>query len=190
MSTSVTIPGGTAFFRDPADMRERHRRVIRTAFAPMAGAFEKVPRDIAERAVGEGDAAQAARQQAGAIVAAAMARTRLDANALLEMRDAVIVALLESWTLRDPLPTMETLGDLPPDLYDALSEGAEPLTEAAYAVALPTSFEPTGPKEPDSPFVGSRGSGTRSKASRRTSPSTRSSRSAGGSSTTAVSTRA
>lgn len=49
---------------------------------------------------------------------------------MLDLQDAGIVAFLENWSLKRPLPTIEDVQDLPRDLYTVLSDAAKPLITA------------------------------------------------------------
>ncbi len=141
MSRIVEIPGGTAVLRDPDDLKIRHRRLVESAAVAASGVLARIPQD----ALGDGSDPEAVAE-----AAAALSMTRAEADAMYELQDATIVALLERWTLPDDLPTMETVGDMDPKVYDALAEA----TKAAGAkVAAATDFGPD--PEDGSPTVGS-----------------------------------
>jgi hypothetical protein len=173
MSTIVPIPGGTATLRDPAELRERHRRLIQTAMTPLASVFAKLPPELLEAAAGKGPAAEKARAKAEKLQASAVT-TRQEAAAILELKDAVIVALLKDWDLDLPLPDMDTVQDLDHDLYEALDKATFALTPAVMGATTPTNFEPQ-PLDRDSPFdesgtsaLGSRARANGSSGKRRT----------------------
>jgi hypothetical protein len=42
-----------------------------------------------------------------------------------------VVAILKSWSLDEPLPTMATIGEMDPDLYEVLVDKCQPLANAA-----------------------------------------------------------
>lgn len=131
--TTVDIPGGTATFRDKLTT-ERHRRPIKRAAFRAAGAISKLPQE---------------RPDEGGIkeLLAALPLTRDEADSLLDLYDATILAFLESWTLDRPLPTCEDdLLDLDSEVYDALQDAASKL-QTPDAVA-DTDFSPV-PKEPE-----------------------------------------
>lgn len=106
MSTTVEIPGGYAVFREPKEMKQRQRRMIETAAMTAAHVIAKLPDSV---------------DPASTRIADIPALTRDDAEALADLQDATIIALLESWTLPVPLPTLDTLGDLDVATYDALA---------------------------------------------------------------------
>lgn len=176
MSTSVDIPGGTAWLRDPADIRERHRRLVQTAMVPLRRVFAAVPQELAEIASGTGPEAEQARIKAGTIVGENVT-TRQEAAAMKELHDAVIVALLSEWSLPERVPTMDTIEDVSPEIYDALDEHTWGRAEDVIAASLPTNFGPQDEKAGDTPFVKSSGSATTSsRRARARGPASRSAR--------------
>ena len=48
--------------------------------------------------------------------------TEQQADAMIRMQEATVVAFLAGWSRPEPLPTMATVGDLPGGLYDELQE--------------------------------------------------------------------
>lgn len=127
MSRTVEVPGGSAVLRDPDELSERQRRVVRKAvFAAAADAL--------------GDELPTEAGQAPTSVHLSAATPDL----MFGTRDAAIVASLVSWTLPDPLPTVETVQDLPAGLYDALAEAS-----AGLISGLTVDFAPS--PDPDSP---------------------------------------
>ncbi|MGC8473069.1 MAG: hypothetical protein ACP5PW_01495 [Candidatus Dormibacteria bacterium] len=129
MGTTVEIPGGTAVVRGPGELRVRHRRIVESAAVAAADVVGKLdPGD--ETLPGDLSPAEAAK--------------------LLALQDATIVACLESWTLPEPLPTLDTVGDLQIGVYDALARATR---EAGAEAALRgTDFGPR-PLSEDSPTV-------------------------------------
>lgn len=150
MPKPVEIPGGIAYLRDPEDMRERHRRLIRNAMAVVAHLYARIPADIVEKARGEGPEALDARRTADRILVAS-AKNAEDLGGLNEVHDAAILGLLERWTLSDPLPrSLDELQDLPPDIYEALSNAVAPQQVETITATMPVEFE-VSPKK-NSPF--------------------------------------
>ena len=135
---TVEIPGGTAQLRERSELRGRDENLIKAASMAAAKAVVKVagiddtPRD------GETNEEATARAEAEA---ESVDLTWQESLSLLELRQAVIVAVLEHWTLERPLPTMATIGDLPAELYNALDEAI-----GGEAIKLGTDFSP-----PDDP---------------------------------------
>ena len=125
---TVDIPGGTATFRDREDVRIRHRRLIEAATVAALPALAKINTTDPD--------------------AAAKALTGPEATTLFELQDASIVGLLASWTLEGPTPTLETIGDLDPVVYDALAERTR---ETGAQVAAAEVFKET--PEAESPTV-------------------------------------
>lgn len=163
MSTPVELPNGyTAYLRDPADLKERHKRLIRTAMVPLAEVFAAVPEELAKAASGTGPEAEGARAQAQRIVTRGI-KTRQQAAAMNEVDDAVVVASLSRWTLPDELPTMDTIQDLDPEVYTALLKAVGGQSAAVVQASFPTDFTAKPKKDVDAPFGGSSGSAGRSR---------------------------
>jgi len=103
-------------------MTERHRRIVKTAAVAAQSVLERLPKDATEDTpmpeMSTGEAAH-----------------------LMELQDATIVALLAGWSLDRPLPTMDTIQDLPGELYDALAEATKELG-ATVATGSDFSVDP------------------------------------------------
>lgn len=141
MGQTVEIPGGTAVLRGKEELRGRDRTLVKAAFMAASNALDKLPKSVMDGKREDETQEQAvlrlSRDMAG------VALTWQESLALLEVRQATVVALLESWTLDRPLPTMATIGDLPGDLYDALDEAIGGVAGLASGV----NFEPTPDEE-------------------------------------------
>ena len=132
MSKTVQLPGdATAVIRDPDELTERQRRVMRTA---LLGAFgdSLASIDLDNPAA---DMKIKVTPELGAV--------------MFQMRDASITAGLVAWSLPEPLPTLETVQDLPAPLYDALADACASL---ATGMTLDTSPnpDPASPTQPSS----------------------------------------
>lgn len=157
MSTIVKLPGGaTATLRDPASLKVRQRRIIEVAGLSAANIISRIPQ---ESAGGSPDEIE------GAI--GSLELSRADSTALMDLQDATIVAFLESWTLPQPLPTMDTVGDMDLDVYDALAQATKEL--GAPLAAGTVDFSPK-PMTVDSPTVPSSSSDTHLTADPQTTP--------------------
>lgn len=168
MSVVIEVPGGTCELRDASEMRGRDRKLVGAAALAAASAIAKLPPDM--------DAETP-------LDAASLAFTLDEAMAMGTLREVVAIARLVSWTLDRPLPTAQTIGDLPGDLYDALIEQA-----GDPSVAAETDFT-AAKRDGESPTSGSSGSAGPSTAAA-PSPSTPRRRPAGASTATASSTPA
>ena len=120
----VSIPGGTATLREREDLSERNRRLVKTRGLAASAVITRLQKAV-EDANGQEPDPESLQISAS------------EAEVTLDVQDAVIVALLASWTLDRPLPTMDTVQDLPGDLYDALAKetadlGAEVATETDF----------------------------------------------------------
>lgn len=75
--------------------------------------------------------------------------------AFRRLNRAVVVALLKSWTLPDPLPTVDDPGDVDADVFEALQEAVAPrVGEVAGFTAPENSRDPSTPPVPSSVFGG------------------------------------
>ncbi len=135
----VPILGGTASFREPGvdAIHGDTKKLIRAAGIAAASQLSEYPELFEPAREGESDDQRAERLG-----------TRLEgmvmsidqAMAWDNMREATVIALLKSWTLDRPLPTMKTLGgDDYADVYDALLESVG----GVGATELEADFSPT-----------------------------------------------
>lgn len=137
MTTQVEIPGGFAILREQNELRGRDRLLIKAAAMAAAPAIEKMP-DTVREGQQEGESEEEAQTRIASEVGS-LQLTWQESMALLELRQATMIACLKSWTLNLPLPTMDSVGDLDADLYDALDTAIGGVTTA---VAAATDFEP------------------------------------------------
>lgn len=132
---TVDIPGGAATLRERREeFKVRQRRVYETA---VAAAFVPMRRLLDLREKGE---------QVTGVDLLSLGISRQEAAQMTEVQDAVIVAALAEWTLDQPLPDMDTLGDLDPDVYDALVAAVKEMKLAELLSGV--DFEPSDPRTP------------------------------------------
>ena len=160
---TVEIPGGTAVLREREDVKVRHRRLIESATVPAMPALVKVSPDPCVKCKGSGKAAKGRDCPvcggSGTVAKADPEQlTAQEANDLFALQDATIVALLVSWTLPDDIPTLGTVGDMDPVIYDALAEATRTV---GASVAAADSFDET--PDDGSPTVPSADSATGSR---------------------------
>lgn len=127
----VDIPGGKATLREKADMRKRHQRIVEAAAIAAAPALAQIERIGGGEAIGK----RVSELQLSAS----------EATTVFDLQDATIIAVLDSWTLPEPLPTLDTLGDLTTELYDALAVAT---SELGAEVINGGNFEPSDPTAP------------------------------------------
>ncbi len=127
---TVTIPGGTASLREMHEIKVRHRRIIETAAIAAVPALAKLPSSLEELATAK---------------LSELNLSKEEATSLFELQDATIVASLDSWTRPEPIPTLDTIGDLDEDVYEALSLASRDL---GAAVASGVDFDPSDPRAP------------------------------------------
>jgi hypothetical protein len=171
---TVQIPGGTALVRDPEDIRGRDRLLVKAAAMAASSALAKLPPELVDPELSPEQVAQRSQEAFEQITLSWQ-----ESLAMLELRQATVVACLASWDLDLPLPTMETIGDLPGDLYDALEAAVGPVPD------LQVDTSPS--RDPQSPTSASESSNGLSEAAP-ASPPTPTSSSAGASTATESST--
>lgn len=145
---TIEIPGGTARIKEQKDLRGRDTKLIKAASLAASNVLSKIPDDIRPKPDED-------KQVAGERMQNYLKEHPLEVNAaeamkVLDLRESVMVAYLASWTLELPLPTMETVGDLPDDIYQALDDavGGDALNAASSSVNFdvnPDQKSPTGP---------------------------------------------
>lgn len=114
MSTEIAIPGGKVYFREK--QTGRGKKLLRAAGISVATNLSEYPELLEPPREGESPEARAER-----IDALRVRLTPQQAEFLDNIREATVLALLESWTLDKPLPrTVDELESLDEDLYDAL----------------------------------------------------------------------
>ncbi len=128
---TLEIPGGTARFREKNEIKVRHRRLVESAAVAAASALSKLPDDP---------------EQLKQLNLRELNLTRAEARALYDLQDATIIATLVDWTLSGALPDEDTIGDLDPELYDALSYATQ---DVGVDIAGGVNFDPTNPSDPE-----------------------------------------
>jgi hypothetical protein len=147
VTKTVDIPGGTAQISDTLSVRQRHD--IESAAVAAASALDKLPKT---------------REELETVVEGSINLTREEARSLFVLQEATIIATLASWSLPGPIPNENTIGDMDPDVYDALAAAT---TEIGVATVAPVDFNPTDPAGADfqaSPTTPSGGSAAASRA--------------------------
>lgn len=139
MSRTIDIPGGQAVLRGKDEIKQRARRRLELASVLASSVYRKFPKDTDPREVNLAELGLSAEEF----------------DAMYAVQDQTILAYLQSWTLVQedgaprPIPeTVDDLGDLPVELYDALREATAP--DGADTVA-PVDFSPN--PDPESPTV-------------------------------------
>ncbi len=116
---TVPIPGGTANFRERGhdEIPGRSVKLIRAAALAAASELADYPQLFEPPREGETD--EQRQERLGESLKDMVLSTE-QAMSWDNVREATAVAMLASWSLDRPLPTLATIGDLPEDLYDAL----------------------------------------------------------------------
>jgi hypothetical protein len=132
----IKIPGGTATLRDKL-VAERHFRILEAAYISAGPALQKLQQDTPTEETGQSEEERVAN-----MLSKGEHLTMSESMSLLELQDAAIIAFLERWSLSQPLPTLDTVGDIDRETYKVLSEATKGLVVSALGIGTP-SFEPT-----------------------------------------------
>jgi hypothetical protein len=156
---TIDIPGGTAQLREGPELRGRDRNLIQAAILVATAGMAKVS-GLRDQQEGEPDddyrdfVAQQFKNREKLTIEESLS--------LVELSNAAIVSSLKSWSLPDPLPTIENVDELPGDLYQALVDGTGGIS---MLLAAGVKFEPTDPKGPEGRSTPTGGSSSSSNTS-------------------------
>lgn len=135
---TIDIPGGTAQLRERPDMKARQRRMVEAAAMQAEDAMFKV--------------SQADRDEVtGAVIGLHLDRD--ESEALIFFQDTTIVALLHSWTLKQPVPKTvdDLLDNTDVEVHEALVKATVDLGADLIQMVRGVDFDPT--PDADSPTV-------------------------------------
>lgn len=135
--------GGWAELRSADEIKSvRLRRILRSASTAAIGAMRKIPDDLPK------DADALAEVDMGAI-----GLTFDEAESLQRLQEVAVVAFLARWSLKDPLPTTATVGDMDDDLFQeiALATQADAAKFLSTPDRNPPDFDPTPEDTPGNP---------------------------------------
>ena len=146
---TVDVPGGHAQIRELGEMSVRHRHMVQASFMSVAHLYTSLPPELLEKTVKKGKEGLDARQKANMMILGS-GMSEEDAMKFLGQQSSAIVAFLAGWDLNQPLPTMDTVLDLAPDVYDALAvEVAAPAAQLALGTVnldpVPREVDPAAP---------------------------------------------
>jgi len=174
VSRTEKFDGWEATFKDEDQITGFGRKIVRASAQAAESALRKYP----ELAFRPAPAEETAEERDARLVEVgeALAKVRFtlhESLALQTMYEASAVALLESWTRPEPLPTIDTIGELPGDVYDALIAATRGVPPSASETDFTTS------SDADSPTIDSGSSNLSSTKDDPGSPPTTKSSSAG-----------
>jgi hypothetical protein len=146
----IQIPGGIAQIKDQKDLRGRDSKLIKAYALAAQSVLLKIPEEARPKP-GESKE-EAGKRMQEYLETHPVQMSGEEGMRMLDMKESVMVAYLASWTLEIPLPTMETIGDLPDDVYQALDDavGGDAIKVAAASVDFdvnPDQSSPTGPSK-------------------------------------------
>lgn len=138
-SDKTTTPPSVAVLREPWELTKRQERASQSALADYAPVLTK-SRAIALALVRRREARQA--DPAADVEVPVL--TGEERELAFSVTNTAIVTYLEEWRLERPLPTIDTVDDLPQPIYDALAVAA-----TALLVAPKPTFETSGDRAKD-----------------------------------------
>jgi len=145
----IQLPGGGwAEIREQADLRVQHRAQLRSAVTGSMVAMSKIPAIVASLPDDPEERAAAIAKIDMSELTAHGALTFDDAQALQHVQEVAVVTFLVAWSLHEPLPTLETVGDMHIEIFDAIADAT---TQAAASVLEGVDFSPNPKVEPGNP---------------------------------------
>lgn len=132
----VDIPGGTAMLREDDELTVGQKRLMANTAVAAGALMAKLP---------------ATREELAAFNMMAAGFTFAEMELFDRAQDGAIVARLASWTLDAPLPTMDTINEVPASVIEALGAATVEML-AAGGEQEGGSFGPDGVEDPNSPI--------------------------------------
>lgn len=152
MAKTVKIPGGEAvLLDDPAELTPRRRRPLELVSARIGRRLPDIVKSARLFCDGDliFDKTSVAGEDGEPKFTGDCHITEHEMEMMSRLNDALIVALLKSWTLDLPVPTSidDVLDVCPADVYDALRVHASELSD----VVSEDGFTPDAVEDPSSP---------------------------------------
>jgi len=147
----IDLPeGGWAEIRAPEDIKSvRLRRMMRSAATAVTPAMRKMPGDLPT------DPEELELVDMGAI-----GLSYEEAEAMQRLQEITVVVFLVRWSRKEPLPTVDTIGNMDDDLFQALAKATQK-DAAKYLLDDGTpDFDPNPVPEPGNPTGRDSGSTT------------------------------
>ena len=144
MATKIDLPGGGwAEIKDPSDLTNRDRKLLRRH---VYAARDIMATKMAKVGIKPGTARKDIPAEAQAKLDELL--TTDDLDLINEAQAAFIVAYTASWSLDRPLPTMETVDDLPGQVFDAIAEATVDLGDGSLDTGVDGAVDPASPTGP------------------------------------------
>lgn len=146
MSSTITIPGGTAELFTKHELTPRRRRPLEKLDVQNGPLLTKIR---LARTITKADGTT---EENPGLFGPDLILTDHDAELLTNYNDAKVVSRLKSWTLEAPVPTTtDQLLDVPGDVYDALSAGVAALLAEEEKAPNPFVVSEATLENPESP---------------------------------------
>lgn len=143
MGTKVDLPnGGWAEIKDPEELTNRDRKLLRRYVLGMRATREKLLAAGITPGVTPADLSPEEEERLEGLLDAD------ELDAISNVQGAFIVAYTASWSLDGPLPTMDTVDDLPGPVFDKLADATADLGDGSLEVSPDQALDadsPTGP---------------------------------------------
>ncbi len=137
----IEIPGGKATIKDKL-VSEREIRPLKAAYMAAGSVIQKLSKmpGVQEAAI------KSLEEEGGEAELVIADLSEEEAEKMMYLQDMAILTCLVDWTLDLPLPTKETIQDIPANIYAALASATESV--AVSSLGEQPNFTPT--KEPRS----------------------------------------
>ena len=157
----ITLPdGGWVELREQADLRVKHKHMMQAAFTGAMVAMTKIPDSVVTLPEDPQERAAAIAELDVNDLTAKGALTFEEARSLQRVQEVAVVAFTVAWSLKEPVPTIDTVGDMREEIYDAIAETTQ---KEAAATMQGVNFDPTPKAEPGVPTGIDNGSNGHSK---------------------------
>jgi hypothetical protein len=145
----IELPnGGWAEVREQADVRVKHKHLLRAALTGASTAMRKLPTDLPQ--LPDDPVERAAFLQTidlNALTANGVLNFD-DVMALQRVEEIAVAVFTVAWSLKVPPPTVDTVGDMEENVYEAIAAATR---KDAAAVMRGVDFDPTPEDKPGSP---------------------------------------
>jgi hypothetical protein len=144
MATKIDLPdAGWAEIKDPTELTNRDRKLLRRyTFAARDAMAPKMQQLGIKPGTKASEMTDEQNEKLDALI------TVDDMERVSEAQSAFIVAYTASWSLDRPLPTMDTVDDLPGPVFDRLAAATVDLGDGELDTSVDGAVDPASPTGP------------------------------------------
>lgn len=145
----IPLPdNGWVELREPADLRVKHKHLMQAAYTGAMVAMNKIPDFVATLPKEPQERAAAIALLDVDDLTAKGALTFDEARSLQRVQEVTVVAFVVAWSLKEPVPNVDTVGDMREEIYDVIAEATQ---KDAAAALQGVNFDPTPRDESGNP---------------------------------------